>query len=381
MWKWLGLGGDGKTELSSADCASTPLLTPPATSLLASRAGASSFASIAISDSDSDSTPNSRSNSDSDSDWEDMSSLTTAATECLSYCADPLAVYHQKLSIMSAPSANEVVRRLSPISEVPSIAEVSTSNSDVFLASCTQDGDGAGAGVNTDTDTDTDEVDILPSQEVHVVCFHGRGQTMDGFSDLLKTFRKKAKSRGLPWVFHHRQGFFPARVLGSGGRGNKYSGYGWYDTDSKTGDMLPLSDKFLKHKHDCFEHLVRFSEGHNDALIILLGFSEGAAFALDMAHTYCERANSPFIGVIAVAPPSLPHFPNDSVSMARPCREMKTLIFGSKQDKCVPLRQCTKWAKWFPSSEVLTSDMGHKIPFQRSTLRNRVFDSFDSTLP
>lgn len=217
---------------------------------------------------------------------------------------------------------------------------------------------------------------------VNVVCFHGRGQTIDSFSRVLKSFEKKAKARKLPWSFRYRQGFYPVPE----------GGYGWYDDhDTGTGDgaderRLLWSTTANHHHHHsrhhqvmkerCYRELIRISNSSDIGTpILLVGFSEGASFVLDLVHSYQGDPDCPFIGAVVISPPSLRHFPNDQV--IDPCTSIPIALICSLRDRQVSARQSLKWCKWFPEAEVISSDLGHKIPFQRSQIRNRIFEMFN----
>jgi predicted esterase len=186
---------------------------------------------------------------------------------------------------------------------------------------------------------------------VHVYCFHGRGQTMDQCEHALSSFSQNVKeSARRKWFFHYRQGFYRSRS----------GGFAWYPST----DTAPTDDFFQNRLHlmKCMERNVR---GNRDT-VVLLGFGEGAAFALDLAYRFKDEYRPGWLcGVVAIAPPLLPHVPlSKNITPENPeesCN-IPTCLITSRRDRTVAMEKSLRWRKLFSNTKTWQHDLGHYLP-------------------
>ena len=169
---------------------------------------------------------------------------------------------------------------------------------------------------------------ITLSMKFNFYCFHGCGQTPEVFKQLLKNLEKNAITKHkLDCDFHYVKGNFKL----------KEKGYSWYKEPNKRGgggyrvDLKTRENKLSK----------TFSEIKTKTNVMLLGFSEGAMYALDLAMKYSVHKESPIIGVVAIAPPFSP----DAIAKYK-CHLPGVLIV-SDNDFNVSKKESEKWEKHF----------------------------------
>jgi len=119
-----------------------------------------------------------------------------------------------------------------------------------------------------------------------------------------------------------------------------------------------------------YKSLVETHKKHKQP-IILLGFSQGAMFACDLAYRYKDDPDCPFIGVVAIAPP---YFSSWRVSDLVPC-QVPLVLVTSPQDKNVSAKESQKWWAHFTTTHHYESQKGHKTHFP-AELRNLVYSVF-----
>jgi predicted esterase len=176
------------------------------------------------------------------------------------------------------------------------------------------------------------------------VCFHGRGQTADMFKSLTKSLSRTTMTLGDNiWVY--MQGKYPVV-------NDNDNGWAWYD-DNKTreNDLIDVSNIISKYK-----------------LIVLMGFSEGAQFALELAYI-CQNIK----GVVAISP----SFDSKFISKNKICVPV-ILITSHREDK-ISKKYAEKWKKCIDSACLtqIDHDKGHKVYLPANT-RNVITNLFYS---
>lgn len=172
---------------------------------------------------------------------------------------------------------------------------------------------------------------------VKIVCFHGRGQDPIIFKSLLKSLQNNLKT--CEWFY----------ITG------KYSiddGYGWYSSKKDEKDRI----KDIEELKDIVSNN------------ILLGFSEGACFALDLAQFY------PVKGVIALSPSYLSNICSGVMT------ENPIILITSINDLKISKQYAKKWRKYIKEKEhnlvEISHTKGHKIYLPKET-RDIIIKTFN----
>jgi len=180
------------------------------------------------------------------------------------------------------------------------------------------------------------------------VCFHGCGQTDIIFRQLLKNFEprmNKLHKNNSNELIKHTCTFEYIR----GNHALKEGGFSWYRDESKKG-------VYKINKQEREKRLLNtFSSLKNKENVILIGFSEGAMYVLDLAMKYYNDKNNSIIGVVALSPPySIDVLSNDICET--PC-----IIVTSEKDKNVSMKESMKWIKHYTNNIIHRNDKGHKV--------------------
>lgn len=167
-------------------------------------------------------------------------------------------------------------------------------------------------------------------------CFHGCGQTPFVFQQLLKNLEKNAKTKHkFDCEFYYVQGNFKL----------KENGYSWYKESNGKIDLQEREINLSK----------TFSLIKNSTNVILVGFSEGALYILDLTLKYFKNKVSPIIGLLSIAPPySIYNKINDICNIPG-------ILIVSDKDENVPKKESEKWMKHFTNLIKYTNNKGHKI--------------------
>lgn len=196
---------------------------------------------------------------------------------------------------------------------------------------------------------------------VHVYCFHGRGQTMDQCEYALSSFTQKIKeSAQRKWFFHYRQGFYRSMS----------GGFTWYpSTDT------PPNDDFFQSRIKLLKSMEKRGCGTRDT-VVLLGFGEGAAFALDLAYCFRNDYRPGWLcGVVAVAPPLLPHVPlSKKFTRENPAElcNIPTCLITSPRDKTVPMEKSLRWRALYTNTKTWIHDLGHYMPLHLTDIQEPI---------
>jgi len=162
------------------------------------------------------------------------------------------------------------------------------------------------------------------------ICFHGCGQLLPAFRLILNTLQTHLKKRH-QCEFHFIQGNYKLPD----------KGYAWYDNDNPTDHLKNIQATFF--------------DLQNKENVILLGFSEGGRYALELALLNQTEPNNPIKAVIALAPSYVP-------SRTSACT-LPVLLVVSPQDEMVTRKESLKWARHFSQLTVCETNKGHKICF------------------
>jgi len=172
-----------------------------------------------------------------------------------------------------------------------------------------------------------------------IICFHGCGQNPQKFKSLLKSLVKEYKDNE-KWIFP------------KGPYYKKDGGWGWYnrDYDREESEDNPIQD---------------LDEYKNIGKCILLGFSEGAEFALELSQ-YLRDIQ----GVVAISP----SYSNTIKNIEITC---PVIMITSINDDKIFKKYTKKWRKLI-NSENLTDIIhfkGHKVylPKQTRDVIHRLF--------
>lgn len=216
--------------------------------------------------------------------------------------------------------------------------------------------------------------DDSPPTTILVYTFHGRGQTKDVISSLLSPLTKKLGSR-IPCEVHSRDGFYPVAPDNRAAKGRSRGGFTWYkytDPDQMPRHELVTSGTDADHMREFIASVRIASEKLNNAPVLLVGFSEGASFALDMAmHMDDGNDECPVVGVIAISP-AAPHASTPLTTVVSD--SIDVMITTDKKDKCVPPAHSRRWIRNFPHARVVQVDEGgHRVP-QRATAQTTMLE-------
>lgn len=206
----------------------------------------------------------------------------------------------------------------------------------------------------------------MPGLQITFLCFHGRGQTPTVFAQLLKNtrtiFEKKYKC-----IFRFIRGHYK----------QKEKGFGWYEY----GHGRTNTDGVIRHDvHST--HIDDLIFEYQNKPLFLIGFSEGAAYANEVALTYSLSGNNPVLGVLSMAPSFHmgylpPHYSKHTTthSMDRTCSQRGSehggegvykcdtpvVLVISPSDKNVPMKQSKRWGRYFECLDVHLNNKGHRV--------------------
>ena len=160
---------------------------------------------------------------------------------------------------------------------------------------------------------------------IKVFCFHGCGQDKTLFKSLLKSLENNNKNH--KWVY--LQGIY-----------KEEEGWGWYkyidmdiDQDCRKRDISNIIDMI----------------GENQSETVLLGFSEGGQFALDLAQ------HLPNIrGVVAISP-------SYDKCIGKEIIKFPVVLITSNNDAKVMKTYSNKWKKYITNYIEVTHSKGHKV--------------------
>lgn len=189
--------------------------------------------------------------------------------------------------------------------------------------------------------------------KINFICFHGCGQTNVVFKQLLKNLESKIKKK-YDADFHYIQGNFKL----------KDKGYSWYKENTKNGEYRVNLQEREKQLGLSYFNL------QNKTNVILIGFSEGGMYVLDMAMKFCNNENNPIIGVISIAPPY-----STDIKYDYQCN-IPGMIIVSPQDKNIYVKNSIKWLKHFTNLTKEITDKGHKVHFPLF-IRDRIMKLID----
>jgi len=287
----------------------------------------------------------------------------------------------------------------------------------------------------------------------HVVCLHDRGQSYEEMQRAIAPLVERAEDEQWPWEFHFQQGFYEApgggrawyqnregisesfsirhhstrkskraRLrersghAGGGGGGTesvpllcthaacrRLNGVGRFRNMRVPCARTALANEPRSFRQRCEQ--MRASLASSDWLrgdrgdtIVLLGFGEGACFALDFAyqnrHSPLESSASsgdasgerdqdlPLVGVLAHSPP----FPcnygvrasNTQTESQQPLliyeeSELPALILSSRNNQRVPMNKSSRWQRLFPNANLCAFGgrrfTGHRMHWPDAALR------------
>lgn len=164
---------------------------------------------------------------------------------------------------------------------------------------------------------------------IKVICFHGCGQEANLFKSLLKSLESNNKQHN--WIY------LQGKYAKEGG------GWGWYKYDEI--DYLDI-DQCCR-KNDITKIIEMIGENQSDT--VLLGFSEGGQFALDIAQ------HLPNIrGVIALSP-------SHDKCIGKEIINCPVVLVTSNNDAKVMKTYSNKWKKHMTNCVEVSHVKGHKV--------------------
>jgi predicted esterase len=158
---------------------------------------------------------------------------------------------------------------------------------------------------------------------VNIYCFHGCGQNTEIFKSLLSSLQKNLNSHN--WVY----------LRGKYSKNN--NGWGWYS----------YNDDYEECRIQDLINLRKLIENPENS--ILLGFSEGAQIALDLAQ-YITNIK----GVIAMSP----SYKNDFSNIVIKC---PVVLITSKNDSKISKKYSDKWKKHIKNVIEINHMKSHKV--------------------
>ena len=161
---------------------------------------------------------------------------------------------------------------------------------------------------------------------INVLCFHGCGQDPNLFKSLLQSLENNNKQH--KWMYLH--GIYTKEEGGSG----------WYKyTD------LGMDQLFRKRDISKIIDMI----GENQSETVLLGFSEGGQFVLDLAQ------HLPNIrGVVAISP-------SHDKGLGKEIIKCPVVLVTSNNDAKVMKTYCNKWKKYMTNFVEVSHLKGHKV--------------------
>jgi predicted esterase len=162
---------------------------------------------------------------------------------------------------------------------------------------------------------------------IKIFCFHGCGQNVDLFKSLVKSLETNNKQHS--WVY--LQGKYS----------KEEGGWGWYKYD----DDLDIIQSCRK--SDIRKIIKMIGENHGE--IVLLGFSEGGQFALDVAQ------HLPNIrGVVAISP-------SHDKGICTEMIKCPVVLVTSNNDAKVMKMYFNKWKKYMTDCVEVSHLKGHRV--------------------
>lgn len=172
---------------------------------------------------------------------------------------------------------------------------------------------------------------------VKIICFHGYGQNPELFRSLLRSLQKGLRHH--EWVY--LRGFYHKQE----------GGWGWYkykdnDNDSKVWDENKEIDE--KNRYSDMEKIGETIENPEET--VLIGFSEGGQFALDLAQRFVSIR-----GIVAISPAY-------SNGLKKWQLTSPVVLITSVNDDRVAKRYSNKWKKCMKGEVTeLNHFKGHKV--------------------
>jgi len=172
---------------------------------------------------------------------------------------------------------------------------------------------------------------------IHIYCFHGCGQEPVIFQSLTKSLQKNLKE--YEWVY--LKGNYPKNE----------GGWGWYkykDNNSKVWDDNMEIDQ-TNRKRDLVTISNMINEKSDPENSVLIGFSEGGQFVLDLAQIIPNIR-----GVVAMSPAY-----QKGLNSARIM--CPVILITSSNDSRVMKRYSDKWKKIIENITEIDHTKGHKV--------------------
>lgn len=169
---------------------------------------------------------------------------------------------------------------------------------------------------------------------IDIICFHGCGQDSQIFSSLLKNLQNNCKNHN--WIY----------VNGSFAK--KGGGYGWYKyKDNNQNEII----------NSCYSDIC--NKIVNPENTILIGFSEGGQFVLDIAQLFPDIK-----GVLSISPSYSNNLPKTKIYCP------VVFVYSTIEDKYIK-KSVSKWKKLTVGTvKEIQHNKGHKIyiPLETRTI-------------
>lgn len=167
---------------------------------------------------------------------------------------------------------------------------------------------------------------------VNIYCFHGCGQNSQVFKSLLSSLEKNLPKCN--WFYPHGKYY------------KNDNGWGWYKYDDE------VTIKHEVKKLDLLEYTNLIKSPNNT---ILIGFSEGGQFALDLAQ-YIPNIK----GIVAISP-------SYTFELSRCNIECPVVLITSQYEDKIMKRYAEKWKKYIKNVIEINHNKGHKVYLPRDT--------------
>lgn len=177
---------------------------------------------------------------------------------------------------------------------------------------------------------------------VKILCFHGRGQNTEIFKKLLTSLQKSVKNS--EWIYI--KGFY---LLKTGGMG-------WYKYIDDNEDLSVINDEESQINIKNIQNLIE-----TPSSTVLIGFSEGAQFVLDLSKRYDNIR-----GVVALSP-------SYSGGLLEKNIVNRVVIVTSVYDTKLSKKYLEKWKKRIKNFSHLIHTKGHKV-YLPLTIRTQIID-------
>jgi len=161
----------------------------------------------------------------------------------------------------------------------------------------------------------------------NAICFHGKGQSPDIFKSLLKSLENNMKD----YIFIYQKCKYQDCFQSLAENRFLNRNYSWYNEnlEDKLKDIQEFEDKL-------------------DSNTILIGFSEGSCFALELAQFHRVK------GVIAISP-CYPENSHKTVIID------PVILITSINDCKLSKKYAKKWKKKIPNLTEISHNKGHKV--------------------